>query len=290
MPVPGPLVTTQWLAAALNDPRLRVLDATVFLHPNPNGAGYIPESGAARWAAAHIPGAQFVDLIAAFSDPASAVRFTMPAAVRFGELAGALGVGNDSTIVIYSSGSPMWATRLWWMFRSVGWDNCAVLDGGLAKWQHEGRAVTTAVAHFPAVPVTVAPRPALWADRHEVLAAMDNTAVCTINALSPSVYSGEQNTYGRAGHIPGSQNVFYNNLLNAEDETWCRPAQLRPLFEAVGAYARPRVICYCGGGISATMDALALVLTGHPNIAVYDGSMMEWVADPQLPLSLGADA
>lgn len=290
MPVSGPLVTTQWLAAALSDPTLRVLDATVFLHANPNGVGYIPESGHARWAAAHIPGAQFVDLITAFSDPHSAVRFTMPAAARFGELAGGLGVGNDSTIVIYSSGSPMWATRLWWMFRSVGLDNCAVLDGGLAKWQREERAVTTAVPQFPAVPLRVAPRPALWADRRDVLAAMDDAAVCTINALSPSVYSGEQNTYGRAGHIPGSRNVFYHDLLHAADETWHRPEQLRPLFEAVGAYARPRVICYCGGGISATMDALALVLTGHPDIAVYDGSMMEWVADPALPLSLGMDA
>ena len=96
--------------------------------------------------------------------------------------------------------------------------------------------------------------------------------------------------YGRPGHIPGSRNVFYDSLLNADTGTFRAPAQLKPLFEAVGAYQKPRVICYCGGGISATMDALALVMTGHPDIAVYDGSMMEWVADPALPLTLGSEA
>ncbi len=111
-----------------------------------------------------------------------------------------------------------------------------------------------------------------------------------INALSPAVYTGEKNTYGRAGHIPGSVNVFYDTLLDANDGTFLPPARLKPLFEAVGAYAKPRVICYCGGGISATMDALALTLTGHRDIAVYDGSMWEWVADPALPLKLGAEA
>jgi len=123
-----------------------------------------------------------------------------------------------------------------------------------------------------------------------VLTAIDDAGVCTINALSPAVYSGEKNMYGRPGHIPGSRNVFYDSLLNADTGIFRAPAQLKPLFEAVGAYQKPRVICYCGGGISATMDALALVMTGHPDIAVYDGSMMEWVADPALPLTLGSEA
>jgi thiosulfate/3-mercaptopyruvate sulfurtransferase len=290
MDMPGNLVGTEWLAAQLGAPDLRVLDATVFLHMNPEGQGYTPESGRARFDAAHVPGAQFVDLIDAFSDPATDVRFMMPPAARFCELAGALGVGDDTRVVVYSSGSPMWATRLWWMFRSVGFDRCAVLDGGFAKWVKEGRATSSE----PSVPVparlTPRPRPALWAGKEDVLRAMGDPAVCTINALSPAVYTGERNTYGRAGHIPGSVNVFYDTLLNPEDGTFLPPDRLRPLFDAVGAFERPRVICYCGGGISATMDALALLQAGHRDIAVYDGSMWEWVSDPGLPLKLGADA
>jgi thiosulfate/3-mercaptopyruvate sulfurtransferase len=121
-----------------------------------------------------------------------------------------------------------------------------------------------------------------------MLKAMTDPAVCTINALSPEVYRGDKNMYGRAGHIPGSHNVFYNTLLNPADGTFLPPADLKLRFDEVGAFGRPRVIAYCGGGISATMDALALTLAGHPDIAVYDGSMMEWVADPALPLHCGA--
>ena len=290
MQLPAPLVSTDWLAAQLTQPGLRLLDATVFLHINPDGAGYIPESGRAKWAEGHIAGTQFVDLLGEFSDQTAAVRFTMPSAAQFCARAGALGVGDDATVVVYSSGSPMWATRLWWMFRSVGFDRCAVLDGGLARWLAEGRPVTTATRSYPAATLTPRPRPALWASQRDVLQAIDDAGVCTINALSPAVYNGEKNMYGRPGHIPGSRNVFYDSLLQADTGTFREPAALKPLFEAVGAYEKPRVICYCGGGISATMDALALVMTGHPDIAVYDGSMMEWVADPALPLKLGSEA
>ena len=120
-----------------------------------------------------------------------------------------------------------------------------------------------------------------------MLAAIGDGAVCTINALSPSVHSGEWATnYGRKGHITGSRNVPYAALLNA-DGTSRDDAELRSLFEAVGALERPRVICYCGGGISATMDALALTRLGHPSVAVYDGSMSEWSRDPDLPMEIG---
>ncbi len=290
MQIEGPLVSTDWLAARLDAPGLRVLDATVFLHVNPDGPGYIPESGRAKWGEAHVPGAQFVDLLQTFSDPNAKVRFMMPSAERFCELAGALGVGDDSAVVVYSAGSPMWATRLWWMFRSVGGDNCAVLDGGWEKWQREGRPVTAATSAFPPARLTPRPRPGLWAGQDDVLRAMQNPAVCTINALSPEVYRGDKNMYGRPGHIPGSHNVFYNTLLDPADGTYLPVDRLKACFAAVGAFARPRVIFYCGGGISATMDALGLVLAGHPDVAVYDGSMMEWVADPALPLKLGAEA
>lgn len=291
MQLPGPLVSTQWLSEQLAAPGLCILDTTVFLHLNADKSGYKIESGLAKWAEAHLPGAQFVDLVDAFSDPASEVPFTMPSAERFCELAGALGVGDDSTVVVYSASTQMWATRLWWMFRSVGFDRCAVLDGGFEKWQSENRPVP---AEKPATPpcarLTPNPRPRLWAGKQDMVRAMDDGAVCTINALSPDVYSGQSNRYGRPGHIPGSHNVFYDSLLDPADGTYLPPARLKERFEEVGAFERSRAVVYCGGGISATMDALGLVLAGHPDIAVYDGSMWEWAADPALPLTLGSGA
>ena len=126
-----------------------------------------------------------------------------------------------------------------------------------------------------------------WADKAEVLGAIDSGSVCTINALSSSLHAGTADiNYGRKGHIKGSVNVPYASLVGA-DGTFLEADQLRPVFDRVGALAKPRVICYCGGGISATMDALALTLIGHPNVAVYDGSMSEWVRDERLPMETG---
>lgn len=289
MRVPGPLISTDWLQANLADPALRVVDATVFLHINQPGPGYTPESGRAKWAEAHIPGANFVDLLGDFSDPTAGVPFMMPPPDKFAALAGAHGIGDDTAVVIYSAGSIMWSTRLWWMLRSVGFDNAGILDGGFEKWRREERPLTAEVTKHPPATLTVRPRPRLWAGRDDMLAAMQDPAVCTINALSPEVYRGDKNMYGRAGHIPGSHNVFYNTLLDGSAGTYLPVPTLKERFDTCGAFSRPRVIVYCGGGISATMDALALTLAGHPNIAVYDGSMWEWVSDPELPLSLGAE-
>jgi thiosulfate/3-mercaptopyruvate sulfurtransferase len=134
----------------------------------------------------------------------------------------------------------------------------------------------------------VSPRPSLWADLSEMRQVAAEGRACTINALSPDVYSGEKNVYGRPGHIPGSHNVFYDSLLDSQG-TFRPVAELRERFASTGALASPRVITYCGGGISATMDALALTMLGHPNVAVYDGSLSEWARRPELPLTLGAE-
>ncbi|MGD9604500.1 MAG: sulfurtransferase [Gammaproteobacteria bacterium] len=287
MKLPSALISTEWLARNLEAPALRVYDATVFLHINNPGPGYTPESGREKWRAAHVPGADFIDLLGEFSDQNSPVRFTMPSPARFAELAGAIGIGDDTAVVLYSAGSVMWSTRVWWMLRSIGFDNAGILDGGWEKWQREGHPVSAEHRPYPRATLTPRPRPGLWADRDDMLKVMNNPAVCTINALSPEVYRGDKNMYGRPGHIPGSHNVFYNTMLDPANGTYLSPPELKSRFDAVGAFDR-RVVVYCGGGISATMDALALTLAGHPDVAVYDGSMMEWVSDPALPLNLGA--
>lgn len=285
-PFPDTLATTAWLADHLDDPGLRLLDATVHLRPSERGP-YRIESGRADYEAAHIPGAAFADLAGDLSDTSAALPFTMPAPGFLAGALGDLGVGDDARVVVYSQTTPMWATRLWWMLRACGFDAVAVLDGGLVKWRAEGRPVESGSRAYPPARLTLSAQPGAWADKAAVLAAVGDGAVCTINALSPSVHRGDGGTnYGRPGHIAGSRNVPYAALL-APDGTYRSDAELRTLFRAVGAFERSRVICYCGGGISATMDALALTRLGHPSVAVYDGSMSEWTADPDLPMETG---
>jgi thiosulfate/3-mercaptopyruvate sulfurtransferase len=283
------LVTTAWLEENLADPDLLVFDTTVHLRPATPGP-YRIESGRADYKASHVPGAAFLDLAADLSNPEAALPFTRPSLDRLAQALGDAGVKRGSRVVVYATTTPMWATRVWWMLRASGFDDVAVLDGGFAKWIAEGRPVEAGARRYAASKLSLVARPGSWADKQAVLAAIDDGAVCTINALSPSVHSGESPmNYGRKGHIKGSRNVPYAALLKA-DGTYRDDAELRALFGGVGALERPRVICYCGGGISATMDALALTRLGHPSVAVYDGSMSEWSRDPELPMEIGYPA
>lgn len=281
------LVSASWVEAHLGDPDLRIFDATVHLRPATPGP-YTVESGRDDYEAAHLPGAAFIDLARDLSDTESPLGFTRLPADRLATALGAAGVGQDARVVVYSSASPMWATRFWWLLRSAGFANVAVLDGGLAGWRREGRAVESGPRAYPPATLSLVERPDGWADKHAVLAAIGDGSVCTLNALSPSVHSGEAAmSYGRKGHIKGSRNVPYAALLDA-DGAFRGDDELRALFTEVGAFDHDRVICYCGGGISATMDALALTRLGHPAVAVYDGSMSEWSRDPDLPMETGA--
>jgi thiosulfate/3-mercaptopyruvate sulfurtransferase len=282
------LVSTAWLADHLGDADLRVFDATVHLRPSPSGGPYQIESGRADYEAAHIPGAAFLDLPGELSDTASPFPFMMPPLDQLASALGSAGIGPDSRVVIYAATSPMWATRIWWMLHAGGFENAAVLDGGLATWLREGRAVEAGEQRYPPARLSLAPRAGAWADKQAVLAAIDDGGVCTINALSPSAHGGEGPVnYGRKGHIAGSRNVPYASLLG-EDGTWRPDDELRAQFDAVGALGKQRAICYCGGGISATMAALALTRLGHPAVAVYDGSLSEWSRDPDAPMETGA--
>lgn len=289
MKLTQPLVSTQWLADNINDPSLRLFDASIYLTVNPDAPGYITESGRSRWEKAHIPGSNFVEMLIDFSDNSRPVPMMMPSTERFTELCSQHGIGDDSMVVIYSGQSMMWSARLWWMLRTVGFDNVAILDGGWEKWEREQRPVEAESKPYPKATFTPKANARMWADKDEVLQAIHNPGVCTINALQPDIYDGQINRYGRPGHIPGSQNVYYGSLIDPNTGTYLPAEQLKPLFEAAGAFARPRAVLYCGGGVSASLDAIALSMLGHRDIAVYDGSMFEWCMDPALPLVLGTD-
>jgi thiosulfate/3-mercaptopyruvate sulfurtransferase len=268
--LPGPLVNAAWLSEHLDDPDLRVLEATVYL--TSRDGGYDARSGREDWAAGHIPGSAFADLIDDLSEPHDTLHFTFPAPGRFGAAMSALGVENGTAVVVYDRTTTMWATRLWWLLHAYGFDNAGVLDGGLAAWTGE---LTDAPAPERRAEFTPCPQPRRIADRAEI----ENGPACLINALAPAAFEAER--------IPGSTSLPSRDLLDPDSGRFRSEDELRERLGAAGALGGGRVVTYCGGGISATLDAFALTLLGEPDVAVYDGSMGEWTSDPALPLERG---
>jgi thiosulfate/3-mercaptopyruvate sulfurtransferase len=284
---PQYLVETDWLAQHLDDPGVRVLECTVYLHPKPDH-GFRAESGRAKWAEGHIPGAGFADLTADLSDRNASLLYMMPPAAQFADAMGKNGVGDGVRVVLYDRAVNMWAARVWWMLRAFGFENAAVLNGGWKKWTLEGRPVATDDGARPARTFVARPRPDLIADKKAVLAGVGDRATCLINALSEEQHRGTGGTtYGRAGRITGSTNVVARDLVDPKTHAYLPADDLRAKFAAVGALDSGRVITYCGGGIAASSDAFVLALLGKDDVAVYDGSLSEWAADPSLPMERG---
>jgi thiosulfate/3-mercaptopyruvate sulfurtransferase len=281
------LIETDALEHRLGDPALRIFDCTTHLIPDPK-VTYQVVPGRADFEKGHIPGAQFVDLQGDLSDKNHRFRFMLPSAEEFAEAMSRFGVGEGARVVLYSTANPWWATRVWWMLRVFGFDNAAVLNGGWQKWSREGRPVESgpaksrAAGHF----VVREQRP-LIVGKEEVLEAIGNAAACTINALLPEQHAGAGgNSYGRPGHIKASVNLPAAHLLDPKTNEFLPPAELRKRFADIGAFDK-KVITYCGGGIAASADALALVLLGHPDVRLYDASLSEWAIDPSLPMETG---
>lgn len=283
----SPLVSTAWLADAAARPELRILDCSVVMRTAPDGT-YSFVAGRDEWNAAHIPGSVFVDVLAELADKTSPLPMMMPPAAVFAAAMERHGVGEGTRVVLYDRGNHAWATRVWWMLRACGFDSAAVLDGGFKKWVQEGRPASREPVSHPRGRFVPRPRPELFVGRDEVLAALEQHDTVLINALSPEEHRGEAQTrLPRAGRIPGSRNVHCQALLDPVTNAYRPREQLEKLFAAAGALGAQRTVTYCGGGIAATSDAFALALLGVPNVAVYDGSLAEWTADPALPLDRG---
>jgi thiosulfate/3-mercaptopyruvate sulfurtransferase len=281
------LIQTEELARRMAAPALRIFDCTVYLKPGPDGR-YIAESGRANYDQGHIPGAAFLDLQAELSNPRSKLRFTLPSLSTLTKAFAAKGVGHGTSVVLYSHATPTWATRIWWMLRAVGFDDAAVLDGGLDKWRAEGRPLSTEETIHPPATLTLRGRPEIFVDKKEVKSAIGKAGTLTLNALSHDQHTGRGGvTYGRPGRIAGSSCVPAASLFGS-DKTLKPIADLRAAFDGVGAAPDKRVLVYCGGGIAATLDAFVLTaLLGHTNVSVYDNSMQEWSNDPKLPMEVG---
>jgi thiosulfate/3-mercaptopyruvate sulfurtransferase len=281
------LVDPSELHAQLGDPALRVLDATVVLRTAAGGGPYEIVSGRDGYDAGHVPGAAFADLAGELSAPEPPGAFALPSPERFSAAAGRLGIGDGARVVVYAQESPMWATRLWWLLRYFGFDAVRVLDGGLPAWRAAGLALDAAPVVHPPATFTARPRPRLLATKAEVeRIAGDAARGCLVNALVPETFRGERpSSYSRRGRIPGSVNAPWTELVDPASNRFRAPAELAAALAVAGA--EDDVVAYCGAGISATVDVFAFALAGRDDVRLYDGSLVEWTADPALPVELG---
>ena len=277
------LVSTEWLETELDAPDLRILDCTVKF--DVSDAGVKIDSGRADWETVHIPGSQHVDLLRALSDPSTSVPMMCPPAEQFAAAMESVGVGDGCRVVLYDAQMNAWAARVWWMLRAFGFDGATLLDGGWRAWSSEGRPVATG-PESPSSPARFTPRPCagLFVTKEDVLGALEDEAVAVVNALDQAAYRGDRVDYGRAGHIPGSLNVPFMDLVDRHTHRYLPPERLREAFGDVLAAGPERIVTYCGAGVAASSAAFALGLLSVDAVAVYDGSMFEWAADPSLPL------
>jgi thiosulfate/3-mercaptopyruvate sulfurtransferase len=288
---PDALISTAGLATSLARPDLRIYDCTTYLEPPDPGSPdpYKVVSGRKTFLAGHIPGADFLDLEAEFSRSDTSLKFMMPPPEHLARAFGRHGLGDGARVVLYSVGSMMWATRVWWMLRALGFDGAAVLDGGFDRWQAESRPIETGEPKgYPPATFTPRPRPGRFIDKTAVHAAIGDPRTVTVNALRPESHMGVgPSPYGRPGRVPGSVNVPAATLVDPETKRFVAPADALARFAAAGIDKDRRVIAYCGGGISATIDLFLLHQLGFDDLTLYDGSMGEWAKDPNLPIETG---
>lgn len=282
------LVSPEWLADRLDDPSVRVVDARFDLRYGSDGfLEQHPERDA--YSVGHIPGAVFVDVMGDLSDPDDPT--VIPPPERFEALISGLGIGNDTTVVLYDGAGGTWAARLWWALRYHGHDDVRLLDGGYPRWAAEKRSTEAGVVEAQPAKFIAQLRPEMRVTADEVQAALDDGSTCIIDALPEMIYSGEMGLYPthRTGHIPGALNIPAPDNLDPTSMTLLPTGDLIRLWERADLSPERRVITYCGGGVYASFALFALHLLGHDNAALYDSSWAEWGADPKRPVETGAD-
>jgi thiosulfate/3-mercaptopyruvate sulfurtransferase len=276
------LVETDWLASHLDTPGLVVLDGSMHLPTAKRNAR-------AEYVAQHIPGALFFD-IDDISDDTSSLPHMLPAPDKFASRVKRMGIGDGMHVVAYDSEGLYSAARVWWMFRAMGHEEVRVLNGGLKKWKAEGRALEDgeprrrSERHF-----TARLNAELVRDVADVKSLVGSKAAQIVDARAAARFEGsvpEPRAGLRSGHIPGSRNVPFASLLEA-DGTLKGAAELRAIFAKAGVDAGKPVVASCGSGVTAGVIALALAVLGRPDAAVYDGSWTEWGGNPNLPIETG---
>jgi len=241
-------------------------------------------SGRADYLAGHIPGALFVDLPTDLADPQDPTSIIGPEA--FTTLMRRLGIGPQSTVVVYDDRGGVWAARLWWALRYYGHDRAKILNGGLRAWRAAGHELQSEIVTPPPALFAACIHPHLRVTKEDVLAAIDAPATRIIDALPAPFYHGLAGLYPRhrKGHVPGARNVPAENNLDSRSLRVKPMAALQDLWRGADIAPEQNVITYCGGGIFASFDLFILALMGHENAMLYDASWMEWGCDDSLPV------
>ncbi|MCP3464294.1 MULTISPECIES: 3-mercaptopyruvate sulfurtransferase [unclassified Bradyrhizobium] len=271
MTTTDPLVSTEWLAAHINDANVKVLDATFKLP----GVLPLPKDD---YLAAHLPGAVFFD-VDAVSDHSNPLPHMFPSAEQFGRDVGILGIGNADTVVIYDAGGWVAAPRAWWMFLSYGHSNVRILNGGLKKWRAEGRPVEGGEVKPKPATFKASYDPKRVRSMQQLIANVESRAEQVIDARPAERFEGraaEPRPGIRSGHIPGARNVPYAQLFDAATGEMKPLDDLRKAFTGAGVKLDAPIVTSCGSGVSAGVLTLALYRLGVTNTALYDGSWSEW--------------
>jgi thiosulfate/3-mercaptopyruvate sulfurtransferase len=263
---PEVLADVDWVAAHLDDPTVRVVDARMPLE-------------AELYATGHIPGAVYLNVFEDICCPSS----IMPAD-QFAQVMGRFGIGDDTTVVLYDTDGGLWAARLWWALRYYGHEQVKLLNGGLRQWIYAGQPLEmTSPTVAPAVftPDVVVP----WrATIDEVRQAVDDPAVALVDALPRASYDGDLVLYDRPGHIATALSLPYNEIVDGITTMVLEPAALSQVLERLQLDPRQRVITHCGGGNAGSNLAFVLYLMGFDKVGLYDGSLGEWSSDPSNPM------
>lgn len=283
----APLVSTQWLDEHSHETDLRIVDCSLVMQPNDDGSyGFV--SGIKLWKEGHIPNSIYLDVGEELSDTTHEFTLMMPDPIVLAETLKAKGIGDNTTVICYDRSNHAWAARVWWMLRVCGFHNAAVLDGGWKKWMAENRKISVEETPYPpAISFTLNHKPEHMVSKQDVRAACDDQQTLLLHSLPLPLFTGEVSPYKRAGRIPGSKNLYCETLIDPETNCYLSKDLLVEKFAASGSLNKERVITYCGGGIAASSNALALSIVGQNNVAVYDGSLTEWTADPEMPMETG---
>jgi thiosulfate/3-mercaptopyruvate sulfurtransferase len=279
---PEALVDTEWLAAHLDDPHIRVVDSSFKL------PGIAP-TAREDYDRGHIQGAMFFD-IDDIAEPGTSLPHMIPSPELFARKMEELGIGDGDRVIVYDSAGLSSAGRAWWMLRLFGHHNVALLDGGLPKWKVEGRPLETAVPNPPRRPFSARFDPALVRDKQALLGNLSTRREQVVDARAAGRYAGvaEETRPGlRRGHIPGSHSLPYDRVTDPQTHRLREADALSALFRDAGVALDHPIVTSCGSGVTACALAFALHLIGHPGAAVYDGSWSEWGLPGDTPVETG---
>lgn len=277
------LVDTDWLEAHLDDPNVKILD----------GSWHLPATGRdglAEYTTSHIPGAEHFD-INAVSDKTSSLPHMLPTADAFAAAVGAMAITNDHRVIVYDADGLFSAPRVWWMFRVFGHDNVALLSGGFRKWTAEGCRVTADAYSSGSATFTARFNPHMVRSLDQIVRFAEDESEIVLDARAADRFAGrspEARPGVEAGHIPGSSNLPYGEIIDPETGMFRDAAALALAFEASGLNDGKPIATTCGSGVSACILGMGLHLMGNNNWSVYDGSWTEWGGREDTPKAKGS--